>query len=153
MIPLYKDVVKSDLSSTDKVTRSHLTLSLGNKCAYLKRALSASDGNKALALVTEVNNLSGLTLALNMDPETARAINLLFFLPAAILSATLSWQHGTLPLKKIWPAMVSGAVSAALFTLLSQRLDVGILKKAFGILLLATGIRELLYRQKNEGRN
>ena len=89
-----------------------------------------------------------LTLGLEMEQTMARNINLLFFLPCASISALFRWNQGSLPLKKIWPAMVAGAVSAAGFSLLGQTMDIELLKKCFGILLLATGIRELFYKQR-----
>lgn len=89
-----------------------------------------------------------LTLGLGMDQTMARSINLLFFLPAAVIASLFRWKQDSVPVRKIWPAMAAGAASTALFTLLGQRLDMRILKKGFGILLLLTGVREILYRQK-----
>ena len=89
-----------------------------------------------------------LTLVLGMEQTMARSINLLFFLPAAIIAALFRWKQGSLPLKKIWPAMAVGAVSAAGFTLVGQTLEISLLKKGFGILLLATSLREVFYKQK-----
>ena len=89
-----------------------------------------------------------LTLVLGTDHTAARAINLLFFLPCAAIAACFRWTQGSLDLKKILPAMIAGAGSAAFFSFLGQRLDVTLLKKGFGILLLATGLREILYKTK-----
>ena len=89
-----------------------------------------------------------LTLVLEMAYPQARIINLLFFLPAAVISTLLRRRQGRLPLKKIWPAMVTGCVSAAICAWLGTKTDTQLLKKFFGILLLATGIRELLYKPK-----
>lgn len=91
-----------------------------------------------------------LTLAQGTDPAAARIINLLFFLPAAAISVLFRWKQGTLPLKKILPAILAGTISAGGFSLLAQHLDVALLKKGFGFLLLATGIREVLYRPKSD---
>ena len=89
-----------------------------------------------------------LTIALEMPQTTARGINLLFFLPAAIIAMFFRWRQGSLPVKKILPAMAAGAASAAAFTFWGQKLDVELLKKGFGLLLLATGLREILYKPK-----
>lgn len=89
-----------------------------------------------------------LTVALNMDPLTARAINLLFFLPSGLIACTLRLYKGTLSLRPLVPAILSGCASAAIFSAVSAVLDVAVLKKLFGILLLITGIRELLYRPR-----
>ena len=89
-----------------------------------------------------------LTMVLGMDQAAARGINLLFFLPSALIACCFRWKQGTLKLRKVLPAIASGCLSAALFSWAGQRIDVGILKKAFGILLIGTGIRELLYKPK-----
>ena len=90
-----------------------------------------------------------MTLVLHMEPVTARAINLLFFLPGALIASFFRCHQGTLPVKKVLPAMISGCVFGILFSLLSRRIDTLLLKKGFGLLLLAVGIRELFYRPRN----
>ena len=87
-----------------------------------------------------------LTMVLNMDHSTARDINLLFFLPAAIIACCFRWKQGCIPWKHILPAIAAGCISAALFSWLGTTFDTGLLKKLFGGLLIITGIRELLYR-------
>ena len=89
-----------------------------------------------------------LTLALHMDQPTARAINLMFFIAAAGAVSLFRWKQGKLHLRQILPAIVSGCAAAFLISLLSRRMDVSTLKKLFGILLLGTGIRELLYKPR-----
>lgn len=95
-----------------------------------------------------------LTLVQNVDPTTARGVNLLFFLPCAIVAAAFRWKQGSLPLTKILPAILTGAISALLFSLLSQNLDISLLKKLFGGLLIVTGLREIFYKpkEKREGQ-
>ena len=87
-----------------------------------------------------------LTLALEMPQTAARGINLLFFLPSACY---LRWKQGAVTLRKVLPAILTGCAAAAVFSFISTRMDLDILKKLFGVLLLATGIRELCYRPKN----
>lgn len=90
-----------------------------------------------------------LTLIVNMPHSMARTINLLFFIPSAIIASFFRWKQGSLDIKKVLPAILGGCVSAALLALLSKRIDMQLLKKLFGILLLFTGLRELLYKPKN----
>jgi uncharacterized membrane protein YfcA len=89
-----------------------------------------------------------LTLLVGMDQNTARAVNLMFFLAAAGCITILRWRKGDLNLKNILPAMISGCVAAGLCAWLGTRMEQGILRKFFGILLLVTGVRELLYRPR-----
>ena len=90
-----------------------------------------------------------LTLALNMDPSTARGINLLFFLPAAAIAFVFRFKQGAVELKRILPAILSGTAAAAALTFLGSALDTTLLKKLFGVLLLITGLRELSYKPKS----
>lgn len=89
-----------------------------------------------------------LTLVLGMEQGTARAINLMFFIAAAIAVSIFRFRKGTLSLKNIWPAILGGCAAAAVFSWISNRIDVDSLKVWFGILLLATGLRELFYRPR-----
>ena len=89
-----------------------------------------------------------LTLMMGTDPSTARTINLLFFLPAALVSCYFRWKNGTLELNRILPAILAGCLGAAMGTWFSGHLDIGMMKKGFGILLMGTGIRELLWKKK-----
>ena len=41
-----------------------------------------------------------LTLVQKVDPTIARGVNLLFFLPCALVAALLRWKQGSLPLKR-----------------------------------------------------
>lgn len=91
-----------------------------------------------------------LTLVLNMEHSIARNINLLFFIPTAIISSFFRWKQGALDIRCVLPAILSGCISAASFSFLSRRLDVSTLKILFGFLLLATGFRELFYKPKRK---
>ncbi len=89
-----------------------------------------------------------LTLVLGMEHNAARTINLLFFIPCAVVASFFRWKQGSLNLPKILPAILCGCISAGVFSLLSKRLDIGLIKKLFGYLLLITGVRELFYRPR-----
>lgn len=87
-----------------------------------------------------------LTLVLGMESDTAREVNLLFFLPAAAVACYFRKKQGTLDIKKMVPAIAAGCVGAVLGTGLGGNLDTAALKKGFGVLLLITGIREILWK-------
>ena len=89
-----------------------------------------------------------LTLAVSMQQAEARVINLMFFIPSALVACFFRWKQGKLDLKKVLPAIVAGSMTAALFTILGRELDTSLLKKLFGGLLIFTGIRELFYKPK-----
>lgn len=89
-----------------------------------------------------------LTLVLGMAHPQARIINLLFFIPSAVIASIFRWKQGNLDIRKIAPAIISGCVFAFLFSLLGILMDLTLLKKLFGVLLLITGFRELFYRPR-----
>ena len=89
-----------------------------------------------------------LTLVLKMDTPSARAINLMFFITAAGSVSLFRWKKGTLDIKTILPAVISGCLTAALFSYLSNVIDRTLAQKLFGGLLLITGLRELFYRPR-----
>ena len=87
-----------------------------------------------------------LTLVMDMDPQTARTINLMFFIPAAVSSSALRLCRGGISFQKIILPALAGCISAAVLAIAGSHMDTEHLKKAFGILLIFTGIRELLYK-------
>ena len=91
-----------------------------------------------------------LTLVVGMVHTSARLLNLLFFLPSAIIASLFRWKQGSLDIKKIFPAVVAGCIAAAAGSYCSTALDLSLLKKLFGGLLILTGIRELMYKSKKK---
>ena len=89
-----------------------------------------------------------LTVVLKLPQQTARSINLLFFLPAALIACLFRWKDGTLDKKTILPIMISGCISAAVFSSISSAIDIETFRKLLGVLLVFTGIRELLQKKK-----
>lgn len=92
-----------------------------------------------------------LTVVLGTDPLTARSINLLFFVPSAVIVCFLRFRDGTLMLRPLLPAMIAGCAAAGLFSWISTAVDIEILNKLFGTVLIAAGLREIFYRHKEKG--
>ena len=92
-----------------------------------------------------------LTVVLHMDPLTARSINLLFFIPSALVACWFRIKQRDLRIKPLLPAMLAGCAAAAVFSWFSTLMNVDVLKKLFGIVLLAAGLRELFYRGNKKG--
>ncbi len=89
-----------------------------------------------------------LTLVINHPADIARSINLMFFLPCAVFSCLIRWKSVKLKWNQLLPSAVFGCLSAILFSWISQTVGVQIIRKIFGILLICTGLRELLYKKK-----
>ena len=76
-------------------------------------------------------------------------INLLFYLPTAVICTLLRKKQHTLQIKPILPAMIAGCSAAFLFSIISSGWNLILMKKLLGILLIGIGIRELIYRPRN----
>ena len=90
-----------------------------------------------------------LTLVMGQDQNTARAMNLLFFLPCALTATAFRWKQSRLPLQTVLPAILGGLTGAALGCLLGPHIHAALLKKAFGLLFIVTAIRELRWKPRD----
>ena len=89
-----------------------------------------------------------LGMACGMEPSTARQINLMFFIVAAGAATLVRWKKGNLHFSAILPAIISGMLFAGVFAFVSTVIDPQPLKRLFGVLLIAAGLRELFYRPR-----
>lgn len=90
-----------------------------------------------------------LTLVLHTDAAQARLINLMFFIPAALIATAFHWRQGRIPFRKILLPALAGCIAAAFFALIGQKMNTESLKKLFGVLLLFIGVKEIFYRPRN----
>ena len=90
-----------------------------------------------------------LTQVVMMPQEQARLLNLLFFLPASVISTLFRIKQKVIQPGITLPALICGCTAAVIFTLLSTRLDIELMKKLLGGLLILTGLREIFYRPRN----
>ncbi len=93
-----------------------------------------------------------LTVILHKDPTVARSINLLFFIPSALVACAIRYRKSELNLKTPTPAILAGCVCAVLGTFIGIYVDTELLKKIFGFLLIGASIREILYRPRKKER-
>ena len=87
-----------------------------------------------------------MPLFLGVDQRTAQGINLLFFLPTALSALVCHWKNGCLD-KDTLKTTVPFAVPAALLgAWIATAVDVELLRRPFGVYLLAAGICILLQK-------
>lgn len=89
-----------------------------------------------------------LTRILSLSQLEAQGINLVFFLPIALISLIIHSKSHLIDWRVISPALISGAVSAASVSFLVRFIGTNILQKGFAVLIIIVGIKELLYKQK-----
>lgn len=91
-----------------------------------------------------------MTAVLQMEQRTAQAINLLFFLPAAVTSLIFHVKGGQVAWKATVPAALAGLVTAALSAWVATMIDAGLLRKIFGVFLLFVGVSEIFRKPKKK---
>ena len=89
-----------------------------------------------------------MTLVVGADPELARVMNLMFFLPCALIATAFRWKQAAPDWHHILPAAAAGLLGAVLGNSLSPILPRELLRKAFGVLFLLAGLREISYKSK-----
>ena len=90
-----------------------------------------------------------LTQVVQMPQEQARIVNLLFYLPAALVSTLFRGKSQQFQKDIVLPALVTGCSAALGFTILRQYWDINMLKKGLGVLFILIGLREVFYRPRN----
>lgn len=81
-----------------------------------------------------------LTLFANVNQATAQGINLLFFIPTALLALFVYWKKKLISWRLAIPSALMGILGAVAGAYLSSRIDNYWLSKGFGVLLLIMGI-------------
>ena len=89
-----------------------------------------------------------LTLVAGMPQSDARVMNLMFFLPCAILATLFRWKQSKPDWRIALSAAAAGLLGALLGNYLSPILPRELLRKAFGVLFLLAGLREISYKSK-----
>ena len=87
-----------------------------------------------------------MTTFAEVDQRLAQGINLLYFLPAALLSLPSHIKNGFLCKPALLPAICTGLICAAPAAWLATSMDVVLLRKLFGFFLIILGLREVFSR-------
>ena len=89
-----------------------------------------------------------LTAFAGLDQRLAQGINLLYFLPAGLMALPSHLKNGYVEKKALLPAIGAGLVLAALGAWAASAMEVGLLKKLFGLFLLVVGGEQLLGKSR-----
>ena len=85
----------------------------------------------------------GLTLLLGIEQRVAQSVNLLFFIPTAITSIILNSKRKIIKWSTAIPVIIASVISAAIGASLATKIEVGVLKKMFGVFLGIIAIYEI----------
>ncbi len=91
-----------------------------------------------------------LTIFSGMAQLEAQGINLIFFIPIALISIILHTKSKLIIWKKILPSIITGAIFALLFSFIASMLGSEILSKIFSIFIIIIGIKELIKKSDKQ---
>lgn len=91
-----------------------------------------------------------MTLFLGVDQRTAQGVNLLFFLPTAVSALICHAKNDYLDKATLKNAVPAAVAAAALGAWIATAVDVEILRRPFGVYLLASGVSLLLPQKKKQ---
>lgn len=91
-----------------------------------------------------------LTVFAGFDQLSAQGINLIYFIPIALLAVIIHSKNGLIKWKKIIPSLITGVIFAAAGTFAAEHIGSPTLKKIFAVFILLIGVKELLYKPKSE---
>ena len=92
-----------------------------------------------------------MTAFAGVDQHLAQGINLLYFIPTAAAALILHSKHHQLKWNAVLPAALCGCATAAGFSFLAMGMDLTLLRRLFGVLLLYIGAKELFTKRENPG--
>lgn len=91
-----------------------------------------------------------LTLFANVEQKAAQGINVLFFLPIALIALVLHLKNHLINKEIVKKMLFGGIIGAVLGTLGSGVIANELLRKLFAVFLIAFGLRELFVPVKTE---
>ncbi|MDR0919703.1 MAG: sulfite exporter TauE/SafE family protein [Oscillospiraceae bacterium] len=89
-----------------------------------------------------------LTLFDNFSQISAQGINLVFFIPIAVLSLIFHTKNKLVDWKIIIPIIIIGAIGAVIGSFFASVIDTTVLSKLFGGFVLIIGFKELFSKSK-----
>ena len=84
-----------------------------------------------------------LSLFSGLEQHIAQATNLVFFIPTSIVAITINIKEKLINWNVAIPVCISGILGSILGAIISSNMDVGVLKKCFGIFLAIIAIYQL----------
>ncbi|MBR2329000.1 MAG: TSUP family transporter, partial [Clostridia bacterium] len=91
----------------------------------------------------EVTAIGTKVLLLGVAQRSAQGVNMVSFLPAAVIALAIHRKGGRLEVKKSLPAIIAGIAGAVLGSLAAGYIQEGTLKRVFGIFLMVMAAGEI----------
>jgi len=84
-----------------------------------------------------------LTVVIGMDQLSAQGVNLVFFVPVALVAIALHAKNRLIQWKIVLPSVILGLIGVYFGAKLATFIGSEVLSKLFGVFLLIIGVREL----------
>ncbi len=97
--------------------------------------------------------IPALTMFLQIGQHQAQGVNLLYFLPTAAVSLWVHFKNKSVNFKLSIPIILFGLLGAVLGALLAGILKAKLLRRLFGVFLLAMGCYEIFKKEKKSKKD
>lgn len=94
--------------------------------------------------------IPALVIFYRPEQHIAQSVNLLYFVPTAIMALVIHIRNKRIQVRTALPIVLSGFAGSFLGSKLALALPGAVLKKWFGVFLLAMGIYEMFRKGKKE---
>ncbi|WP_317368758.1 TSUP family transporter [uncultured Tyzzerella sp.] len=94
--------------------------------------------------------IPALTLIFDMEQKVAQNINLLYFIPTAIIAIFVHSKNKTIEKEGLFKIIIFGIIGAIIGSFIAVNLKGEILRKIFGWFLVVMGISEILKKEKGQ---
>jgi len=92
--------------------------------------------------------IPALVIFVKPEQHVAQSVNLLFFIPTAIVALAIHIKHKNVDFKMGIPILLFGLGGAILGSKIALSIDGDILRKIFGVFLLGMGLYEIFGKKK-----
>lgn len=96
--------------------------------------------------------IPALVLAVNPPQHIAQSVNLLFFIPTAVVALVIHIKNKNIDFKMAVPIIIFGLAGALAGSWMAARLAEGELRKLFGWFLIAMSVYEMFRKGKKDGK-
>ncbi len=94
--------------------------------------------------------IPALVLFVKPEQHVAQGVNLLFFIPTAIVALAIHIKRGSVDFKKGIPILIFGLGGAVLGSKIALAMNGELLRRIFGVFLLAMGLYEIFGKEKRK---
>ena len=115
--------------------------------AFITGIFASMGVGGGMILIIYLTSFSGI------EQISAQGINLIYFIPIAAFSVILHSRNKLIQWKKIIPSLLTGIIFAAAGAYAAEFLGSDILKKIYGVFILAVGLKELWTGNQNHPLN